>query len=150
MKKLVPFAACLLLGAVLFGCGKKPAAPEQPKPATADGPTVTIRNDLAEADVWLIPDTEANRKTTLWGTATAGKLALNATQDVALDALGGPGAYLLRAIGTDHMYYEANGLALAAGSTVRLCPGEGPGSVRVEVTDAAGKTEAIDGFAGRL
>ena len=153
MKKLLILVLCLALGAPLAGCGRTegPAQeePAAPSPAPA-GETLTFLHGAATADVWFLPDTEANRKTTLWGTASLSKLPPDTPQTVSLDALGGPGTYLLRAIDEKGVYYSVNGVALSAGCTVRLLRGEGFNQVSAEVTNADGTKEHYDGFAGRL
>jgi hypothetical protein len=142
MKRKALLAACLLLGACLSGC----TAAKDAKPAAA----IAFVNEAEEADLWIVPDTPENRKTTVWGTATASGLGLNETAAVSLDALGGPGTYLIRMIGRRGMYYEVNGVVLEDGYTVRLRTGPGL-EVTVEVTDADGETVATyEGFAARL
>ncbi len=142
MRKRVLLAACLLLGAAVSGCA--------PRPEMKPEATIVFVNEAEEADVWFVPDTEQNRRTTVWGTATVAKLGANETCEVLLDALGGAGTYLIRMIGTNGMYYAVDGVALADGYTVRLRLMEDL-SVVAEVTDAAGASVGTyTGFAARL
>ena len=142
MKRIVCFALCTLF-MCLFGCTKTPE-PSVPRI------TVTVENEATEADIWIIPDTEANRKTTVWGTTTVGKLAKNsavtaqATQDEA-------GQYLFRMIDVDGYYYAASGIALSDGYTLRLKVLEGVMQYALEVSDASGEIlETYEVFCARL
>lgn len=112
--------------------------------------TVTFINGAAQADVWILPDTQGNRKTTLWGAATLPGVKTGEGVPAAPGAPGDGGRYLLRMIDVDGFYYSADGLALAPGCTVRLKETELM-TYCVEVRDAAG---AVIGdysvFAARL
>lgn len=151
-KTAVRIAICALIGSLLFGCGKKEQLPaENPEPAPESGAAIVFVNGLEQADVWILPETEKNLKTTAWGTATIAKLETDGEQRLSLDALGGPGVYILRMIDENGMYYAANGVTLADGYTVRIGSGEEPMSALVEVTDASGAAvETCSAFAGRL
>jgi len=134
--------ACILIGAGLSACTAMPEL----KPEAA----ITFVQEAEEADVWIIPDTEQNRKTTVWGTATIAKWNANEPRTVSLDAIGGEGTYLIRMIGTDGMFYAADGIALKNGYTVRLRV-EDDLSVTVEVTDENGAPiGTYSGFAAHL
>ena len=151
-KPAILITLCVLIGSMLFGCKTKeqPAA-ETPTPAPGSGASITFVNGVEEADVWILPETEANLKTTLWGTATIAKLATDASCEVSLDALGGPGVYILRLIDTRGMYYAVNGVPLAPGDIVQIRSGEVPMSALVEVTGADGALrETFEVFAARL
>ena len=111
------------------------------------GPVVTdveIRfvNQVGEADVWILRDTEANRKTTLWGKAdlAGSKAGAEATLTVERD---GSGSFLFRAIGADHMYYRVDGVALENGSCLVFRRGGGPLDYELAVEDAAGNETAL-------
>ena len=66
--------------------------------ATACDRTITIINGVYEASIWILPDTEANRKTTLWGTATVSKIQADSSSQAGIDKPGDNGQYLFRMI----------------------------------------------------
>ena len=69
MKRAVLVAVCFLFLLLFCGCQKEEQdAAETEKPETI---AVTFVNGVEEANVWILPMTEENLKTTLWGTATA-------------------------------------------------------------------------------
>lgn len=116
------------------------------------GAAVTFINETVDADIWIIPDTEANRKTSLWGAASIRDLAVNESAPVSLDALGGPGLYLFRAIDVNDGFYEAAGVFLDAGYTLRFTAGGGrPAEAVLEILDADGNlTDTRSVFVGVL
>ncbi len=150
MKKAVCIVICIL-SLLLGGCGKKGRGDPAPSaPETPDAQTVTFVNEVKDADVWILPHTEENLKTTLWGTATLSKIAAGESRPAPLCEPGDDGLYLLRMIDTDHFYYSANGMLLKAGWTVRV-KGDDFRSVTVEVTDETGVLNATyEVFAARL
>ena len=155
MKK--PALIVLLLLLLALGCacgGEEPSAdpdpPADPAPA-ADEVFITFRNEVETADIWLLPQTEENRHSSLWGTATLSELATGAESQVSLTALGGPGTYILLAIDVEEMYYEASDVELAAGYTLRLSESDDPWTVTLDVTDASGaQVASYSVFAARL
>ncbi len=156
MRKTILILLCVLIPSLLFGCTAKKTepgdpAPEKPDPASDGGGAVVFVNGLKEADIWILPETEKNLKTTVWGTATIAKLPTDGEQRLSLDALGGPGAYILRMIDTNGMYYAVNGISLEDGYTLHIRAGEDPMAPALEVTDAEGAAvETYSGFGGRL
>ena len=121
---------CLMSMLLLCGCKANHTAPANDK-------AVTFVNGVTDADVWLLPDTEANRKTTVWGTATASGVKTDESRQTPLCEAGDGGLYLIRMIDADHIYYSANGVALESGWTVRIA-GADLRSVTAEVTDETG------------
>ena len=89
-KTAVRIAICALIGSLLFGCGKteQPAVTEAPTPVPDSGAAIVFVNGLQQADVWILPETEKNLKTTVWGTATIAKLGTDGEQRLSLDARG--------------------------------------------------------------
>ena len=142
MKHLLWIAACgvLTLSALVWwGCRTKEPAPETTSVLYAgEGPSITVVNELKESDFWILPDTEANRKTSLWGKAAIAGLGLNETCRLSLTALGGPGDYHLRAITPDGMYFSASGVTLEDGYVLTLKNGGFVGAYLLEVADADG------------
>ncbi|MBQ9414226.1 MAG: hypothetical protein IJU16_03765, partial [Clostridia bacterium] len=101
-------------------------------------------------DVWILPDTEANRKTTVWGTATLSKLAKGDSRQAPLCEPGDDGRYLLRLIDTDGFYYSASGVLLKADWTLQIS-GSGLDDIAAEVLDESGTSQATYAmFAAKL
>ena len=145
MKPLALTVLCLLL-ALCAGCGAGP----EPGPAPAEEFDLTVVNELETADIWLLPQTEQNLHTTVWGAATLADLGSGGEGRLSLTALGGPGVYILRGIDENGMYYAADGLTLEAGCALRLTDEEGPDAAALTVTDAAGEAASYPLFAARL
>ena len=111
---------------------------------------ITVINDVAEADIWILADTEANRKTTLWGTATVKKMAEGESRETMICEPGDNGQYLFRMIDADKFYYSADALSLEEGWTLRVS-GEDIGSITLEVTDENGVLQnTYEVFCARL
>ncbi len=148
MKKLLFILVCVALGLLLAACRKTSAKPEPAQPEVG-GAQVTLRNEAKEADFWIIPDTEENRKTTLWGTATAAKMKAGEEREITLGAPAGQ--FLLRVIDTDSWYHAASGVAIREGDALRLMPDpENARALLLEVTPADGAAETYEVFSARL
>ncbi len=146
MDKTALIVLCLLMLLLLGGC--RAETPTEPHPDT--GTSVCFINEGKEADVWILPETEKNMKTTVWGTATAAKVQPGEHRRVPLCEPGSSGRYLLRMIDTDSFYYSANGIALADGWTLTLKEDEAH-AVTAEVTDETGALQSIyEVFAAKL
>ena len=144
--KYAIIAAVCIVALLLCSCRAK----EQSKPEPPVTQTVTFRNGVKDADVWILPDTEANRKTTVWGTATAAKVKTGEDREAPLCDPGDNGLYLFRMIDTDSFYYSASGIELKAGWTMRLT-GEDLHSITLAVTDENGALQrSYEVFAARL
>ncbi len=112
--------------------------------------TVTFINDAQDADIWILPDTEANRKTTVWGAASASQVAKGECRVTELCEPGDKGLYLLRMIDTDSFYYAASGIKLQADDTLRIDASD-PYAVVLEVTDVNGNLrDTYEVFSARL
>ena len=112
--------------------------------------TITIINDVKEADFWILPQTQENQKTTLWGTATAAKVQTGESRQAILSEPGDGGLYLLRMIDADGFFYSADGIILRSGWVIRI-KGNDRHEVTAEVTDENGaldNTYAV--FSARL
>lgn len=100
----------------------------------ANNKTVNFINDVKDADLWILPETEKNLKTTVWGTATASKVKYGESRKVPLSEPGDDGHYILRMIDTDGFFYSVGGIALESGWTIHIMEND-PRSVSVKVTD---------------
>jgi len=133
MKKAVLIFICLIALLLLCGCRVK----EQNNMEIANNKTVNFINDVKDADLWILPETEKNLKTTVWGTATASKVKYGESRKVPLCEPGDDGHYILRMIDTDGFFYSVGGIALESGWTIHIMEND-PRSVSVEVTDENG------------
>lgn len=116
MKKSV-FIIVLLLAALLLGGCKEE---EQSSMEIKSNKTVTFVNELKEADVWILPQTEKNLKTTVWGTATAAKVKTAESVQAPLCEPGDDGLYIFRMIDSDSFFYSADGIALEDGWSIKI------------------------------
>lgn len=64
--------------------------------------TVTFVNAVHNADVWILPQTAANLKTTVWGTPSIAKAKTGESRSAPLCAPGEDGFYLFRSEGVLH------------------------------------------------
>ena len=108
---------------------------------TTAAQSVTVINGVKDADIWLLPHTQQNLKTTVWGKATAPQVKTGEKRQVPLCEPGENGQYLLRMIDSDHFYYSANGITLKAGDTLQLEDDEA-GGVSATLTDPSGAVTA--------
>ena len=146
MKKTVLTIICLIALLLLCGCGVK----EQDNMEITSNKTVIFINDVKDADLWILPKTEENLKTTVWGAATASKVRQGEGRRVSLCEPGDDGHYILRMIDTDGFFYSAGDIELGSGWTVHISETD-PYSVSVEVTDENGGVQnTYEVFKARL
>ena len=114
--------------------------------------TVTFRNEVEEADVWLLPQIEENQKTTLWGTPSAAALGVGETAELCLSNLENAETWLVRIIDDDKAYYAAQDLRLEDGYTVVFQSEGSKFDAVIEVLDQTGAVvftaEAFEGVLG--
>ena len=103
-------------------------------------PTVSVsfQNEVEEADVWLLPQTEENLKTSLWGTPSAGALGKGASAELTLTNPEYAEAWLVRIIDRNKAYYSAQDLKLEDGYTVVFKSEGSKFNAVIEVHDATG------------
>ena len=136
MKKTALIAICLVMIAALCAC----TGGETETTTAAGNKTVTFINGAAEADVWILPETQENLKTTVWGKATLSAVRKGESRTAPLCEPGDDGLYIFRMIDTGSFYYSANGIALNDSMTLKIT-GEGT-SFTLEVT---GKDGTVSG-----
>ena len=100
---------------------------------------VTFFNESEKMDVWFLPETDENRKTSIWGKATLAGVASGASSALKVSKPATVETFIFRSIDEDKIYYEANGLVIEEGSSIRLRKNE-PFSFTIEVSDSDGKT----------
>ena len=138
------FGLILIMILPLSGCK------EENTLSTSNGRTVTFINDILEADVWILPDTEANRGTSRWGTSPVRKAGTGTPLQAPLCDPGDNGLYLFRMIDEDGYYYSASGIELKKNWTVRILEKEFR-HVVLQITDGTGEPVAEhDVFAAKL
>lgn len=147
MRRILPVLLCLV--SLVFFCSCN-TTKESESMATISDRNITIVNNVYEANIWVLPDTEANRKTTLWGTATAGKVPAGESRQAGIDKPGDNGTYMFRMIDTEHMYYSSENIILEDGWTLEI-KGKLNDDLKLEVTDKDGTLKAeYEVFAARL
>lgn len=118
--------------------------------ATESGKTATFINEANDADIWILPKTEKNLKTTVWGTATAAAVKKGESRSFELCEPGEGGMYIFRMIDTDGLFYSANGIMLKAGHTLRIKENDIM-SFTLEVADEKGALQSTyEVFAAKL
>ena len=68
--------------------------------------SVTFLNNVEEADIWILPQTEDNLKTSLWGTPTVSKMRVGEQKAITISDEG-TGRYIVRIIDSDQAFYAA-------------------------------------------
>ena len=107
--------AALLVGAtILFGCRA-----EIKDVGTTDNDDILFINEVEQTDVWILPDTEANRDLP-YSTPTIDELEENGQSRLSLQELGGPGMYVVHMFAAEGMYYGVYEVPLEAGYTLRF------------------------------
>ena len=148
MKKAMIAVVCFLTLLLLCGCNPKEQDDMGIK-TNNTGKTVTFVNGVSDASVWILPDTEANRKTTLWGSATVSRIASGESCKAPLCEPGDEGLYQLRMIGTDKYYYSAYDIVLEDGWTMEIREEEF--QYFLDVSDQNGELQSTyEVFAARL
>lgn len=75
-------------------------------------------NGAEDADIWILPQTDENLNTMLWGTPTLRGLPKGSSGVCRLD--GGTEKFIVRIIDKDEAYFAAQDLFLKDGCTVRF------------------------------
>jgi hypothetical protein len=96
----------------------------------------TFKNEMREADVWIIHNTKENHETTLWGAATISKAARGTEYAVTVPKAKN-NEYLLRMIDSQGMYYESGAIVLSDGDRVRVY--SVGYETQLEIADSTGK-----------
>lgn len=115
----------------LFGCSKQ--KPQSQTNVDNKVVEISILNQVAEADVWIIPDTEKNRKTSVWGKATLPKLDVQESKNAYVEVLADTDMYLIRMIDTAKMYYATDGVKLSNNQSIVIRKGNEGMLATVEV-----------------
>ena len=130
----------ILSAVVLFACASGGRTSEDTQEAApVETITVGFVNSVQTADVWIIPDTEENRKTSVWGTASVKNAEPEKEYLVSIPRNDGD-TYLLRMIDKDHIYYESKSVTLLEGYSLIIYRNEeNDWDIRLVVYDSDGK-----------
>ncbi len=144
-RKITISFICAIMCIFMSGCQKEETMETETKTIE-----LNFTNDTEEAiDVWILPDIEANHKTSVWGKAMIDDLKVNG--QASLKAVcQDEDRYLLRAIDADGLYYEANGITLKDAYRLKLILNRQDFSASLEVEDENGKTSTYEVFCAAL
>lgn len=119
MKKVLLIILCVLTSMILFSCKDGDDVKKNSETTSEKTISVTFVNDVEEADIWIMPHTQENLKTSLWGTATISKLNAGEKQTVSIGESEDE-KYIVRIIDKDKAYYSASEMILETGYTVQF------------------------------
>ena len=110
---------CLFLALTLFACQKQEEAKPEETETSTTGEMMKIRfvNEVEDTDLWILPQTEKNLKTSLWGTATVAMLKKEDAIEAAIEETSDH-LYILRLIDQRGALYSANDFELHDGDTI--------------------------------
>jgi len=110
---------CLFLVLTLFACQKQEEGKPEETETSTTGEMMKIRfvNEVEDTDLWILPQTEKNLKTSLWGTATVAMLKKEDAIEVAIEETSDH-LYILRLIDQRGALYTANDFELHDGDTI--------------------------------
>ena len=112
--------------------------------------TIGYVNEISTADVWVIADTEENRKTSVWGSATLKDTAPEKEYSVDIEK-SEDDRYLLRIIDKDHLYYESGSFELKDSYSLLVYEKGDPGEPHVVIyNDKHEETEDLSVFCAAL
>ncbi len=112
--------------------------------------SVSVLNKVTTTDIWIIPDTEENRKTSVWGTATISSLEVEISQIALIpESIEEDGMYLIRMIDENQMFYSADGIRLEDNQSIVIYEDNGITIIEVYAEDGA-KISEYEMFSARL
>ena len=130
---------------------EKPSGMERVSEAAGETIAIGFVNKVMPADVWVIENTEKNRKTSVWGTANVKSTELQKEYSATV-AKNAEDSYLFRMIDTDHNYYSSDDIILKDGYSIEIFKSAGEfEEIKIAVYDEKGeKTEERDVFNAAL
>ncbi len=113
---------------------------------------VVVTNELVNADIWIIPDTEKNRKASVWGSATLPEFEVMGSKEARILKINGSDdMYLIRMIDEEKMLYSVDGITLVKGQKIIIRKGSADMTAVVEVYAEDGtKINEFDMFVAKL
>ena len=150
MKRLLLLLLSVTMCSVLCSCKEKDGGSEL-KSESNKTISVTFINDVEKADIWILPQTKENLKTSLWGTATISKLKPGEKKTISINDFE-EGRYIVRIIDDDKAYYSANDIILKENYIIRFKTDETKYEAELVTLDQNGEavstTEAFQGVLG--
>lgn len=111
---------------------------------------VTVVNEVEEADVWILPQTEENLKSSVWGTASVGKLGVGEAAELELEG-SDSSAWIVRIIDADHAYYSVQDLTLEDGYRIVFQSADSKFDAVIQLQDESGAVlSTSEAFVGVL
>jgi len=104
--------------------------------------SVTFLNNVEEADIWILPQTEDNPNSSLWGTPTVSKMRVGEQKAVTVSDEG-TGRYIVRIIDCDRAIYAASDVVLDDGYTIRFEMEETKYDASITVLDQNGNAAFV-------
>ncbi len=151
MKRLFVILLCISMSFVLFSCKESEGEPEMKNETTPLKTCVDFINEIEEADIWIMPQTKENLKTTLWGKATISKLKAGEKTTVYIDSVEDGEKYIIRIIDSDKIYYSANDIVLGDDYTILFDRDSESSQECITVLDTDGNTvSSSEAFQGAL
>lgn len=155
MKKLLSVLLCILLCFALSACKGKDdgsAMTNTDETKVQESISVTFINDVADADIWILPQTDENLRSSLWGTATISKLKAGDKRTADINNISENGKYIVRIIDADHAYFSAKDMVLEDSYTIRFKTDDSKYEAKIISFDQNGKElfskEAFQGVFG--
>ena len=109
---------------------------------------ITVVNGVEKADIWIIPQTQENLKTSLWGTPHVSALDAGQEKNIGLNDISNC-RYIIRIIDEDNALYAVRDITLKNGYTVCFKTEDTKYEARIEIIDENGNilssTEAFEG-----
>ncbi|MCR4595053.1 MAG: hypothetical protein K5761_08360 [Clostridiales bacterium] len=135
----------VLLILMLGGC----TAGEQNNMENKSVKTITVTNEIENANIWILAQTEENLKTTLWGEATVSDIKTGETKTAKIKNAGAEGLYILRIIDEKEFYYSADNLKLENGYKIKIKK-QNASLLIAEISDEKGNISTYELFSARL
>ena len=104
--------------------------------------SVTFLNNVEEADIWILPQTEDNPNSSLWGTPTVSKMRVGEQKAVTVSDEG-TSRYIVRIIDCDQAIYAASDVVLDDGYTIRFEMEETKYDASITVLDQNGNAAFV-------
>lgn len=151
MKRIISVLMGVVIMLGLFGCSKNNQTKKEEIKKIEEKIKISVTNETVDADIWIVPDTDENRKTSVWGTATVSKDNAPVGKTVITEISASTEKYLIRMIDKDEMYYSADGIKIGQGQLLIIRCGEEDMTAIIEVHDKDGKlTAEYEMFMARL
>lgn len=154
MKKILLIALCVVISLGLFSCKNKENDEKSKKISESSAEkliSVEFINEVVKADVWILPQTEENLKSSLWGTATISKIKAGERKTVKIKE-NEEKTYIIRLIDTEKAYFSVNDVVLDNNYSIVFKTDESKYDAVISVFDENGveTNSAIKAFQGVL